>query len=301
MISSLDSNSEAFLNSLNLISNRMQTAQKEITTGLKFTAVSDDPDQVSSLLQTRADLASTQANQQNLSRVKAEADAGEQALQSAVSIMERVRTLGAQGGTGTATPETRQSIASEIGSLLEQLGGISRTSVEGRYIFSGDADQIPPYTIDLTQASPISSYSGTAPTRQVQHPNGTRFAVSKTAQDIFDSPDLTKNVFYSVNNLRVALQNNDQNAIDAALTDTGTALTNLNGSLAYYGTVQNKIAEATDFGSNLVLQLQTRLSSLQDADTTQAILDMQQAQTQQQAALESRGRMPRTSLFDYLG
>jgi flagellin-like hook-associated protein FlgL len=54
MISSLDSNSEAFLNSLNLISNRMQTAQKEITTGLKFTAVSDDPDQVSSLLQTRA-------------------------------------------------------------------------------------------------------------------------------------------------------------------------------------------------------------------------------------------------------
>lgn len=301
MISSLDASSQSFLDSLGQVSNRLQKAQSQISTGLKFQTVSDNPDQVSTLLQAKADLESTQAINTNLGRVKAEVDAGENALQQAVTLVERAQTLAAQGATGTATADTRQQLAGEVGSVLEQLAGISGTAVEGRYIFSGDSDQKAPYSIDLTQANPVSAYAGSAATRQVQHPNGTRFSVSKTAQEIFDNPDATKNVFYSLTTLRTALQNNDQTGIQAALDNVGSALKNLNGSLAYYGTVQNKVAEATDFGSNFVLQLKTQLSSLQDADLSQAIIEMQQAQLQQQAALQSRAKMPRSTLFDYLG
>ena len=198
MISSLAPNTQAFLDSLGQISQRLSRAQREVSSGLKITQASDAPDQISTLLQARADLESTQTIQQNLVRVKAETDAGEQAVSSAVSVLENAQTLGSQGANGIANADTRKQIASQVGSLLEQLGAISRTQVEGRFIFSGDNDHTPPYTVDLTQTNPVSTYGGAASTRQIQHPNGTTFSVAKTAQDVFDSADSTKNVFNSV-------------------------------------------------------------------------------------------------------
>ena len=301
MLRSVDSNTEVFLDSLRRISERMENAQRQVSTGLRFSSVSDDPDHVSTLLQARADLGATQTMQADLGRVKAEVDGGEQALESAVSIVERIRTLGSQGATDTATPESRQAIAEEVGSLLEQLGGISRTTVEGRYIFSGDTDQNAPYAIDLSQTNPISAYAGSSSTRQVQHPNGTRFGVARTAQEIFDSPQASENVFYSVDAIRKALLANDGTAIKNSLSNVIGSLNYLNGQLAHYGTVQNKVAGAIIFGQSQEMQLKTHVGTLEDTDISEAILEFQQAATQQQAALESHAKMPLTSLFDYLG
>jgi flagellin-like hook-associated protein FlgL len=47
--------------------------------------------------------------------------------------------------------------------------------------------------------------------------------------------------------------------------------------------------------------LQTQIGNLQDADLTSAMLELTQAQTQQQAALTARAQMPRTTLFNFLG
>jgi flagellin-like hook-associated protein FlgL len=75
----------------------------------------------------------------------------------------------------------------------------------------------------------------------------------------------------------------------------------LNQQLAFYGNVQNKVAQATDFASTQQTQLQTQISNLQDADLTASILQLNQAQTQEQAALQAEARVPRTTLFDFLG
>jgi len=42
------------------------------------------------------------------------------------------------------------------------------------------------------------------------------------------------------------------------------------------------------------------LSGIEDADLTKSITELNQANLQQQAALQSRARIPRTTLFDYL-
>jgi flagellin-like hook-associated protein FlgL len=75
----------------------------------------------------------------------------------------------------------------------------------------------------------------------------------------------------------------------------------LNSQLASYGNMQNVVADATQFGQTKQVQLQTLVSSLQDADLSQAIVEMNQGQTQEQAALQSRAQLPRTTLFNYLG
>ena len=300
MISSLDPSALRFLSGLNQIEQRSERAQQELTTGLRINTVSDAPDQITSLLQTRADLERVKQADLNLGRVKTEVDTAENALQSAVKLVERAQTLGSQGQSNVNSVSVRQDLAAELGGVLEQLVGISNTSVDGRHVFSGDNDQQAPYTIDLTQANPISPYNGSLSTRQIQNSDGSLISVSKTAQDILDNPDSTKNVFTSINNLRVALLNNDQAGIDAALPDVLTSGTYLNTQLAFYGNVQNQVTSGLDFGSTLETQLQTQISQIQDADMSQAITELTQAKTQQDAALAARAKMPMTSLFNYL-
>ena len=59
MISTLNSGYQQFLNNLNRIQQQTQAAELQVSSGLKLTQVSDAPDQVSTLLQTRANLAGT--------------------------------------------------------------------------------------------------------------------------------------------------------------------------------------------------------------------------------------------------
>jgi flagellin-like hook-associated protein FlgL len=101
--------------------------------------------------------------------------------------------------------------------------------------------------------------------------------------------------------LRGALLASDQPAIGIAFEALSAVGDHLNSELAFAGTSQNKILEANDYGLTLQLQLRTQIGNLEDADLTEAILELNQGQTQQQAALSSRARLPRSTLFDYLG
>ena len=301
MLSSLDSSSQAFLTGLTQIQRRSERAQAQLTTGLRINSISDDPSQIPALLATQAELSRTQQISSNLNNVKAEVDTAEISVQSAVSLVERAQTLGTQGQSSFVSADSRTQIAGELGGILQQLVGVANTTVGGRYIFSGDSDQAVPYSIDLTKANPISAYGGSPSTRQVEHPDGSLFSVAKTAQDLFDSPDAEHNVFQTINNLRTALLNNDQAAINQGIPLLKGIGNYANQQLSFYGVAQNRITDGLDFGATLATQFQARLSGIRDADLSQAITEFTQANTQQQAALASRAKIPRSSLFDYLG
>ncbi len=301
MISRLDNSSEQFLTALKVTQRKLDRAQQEMTSGKRVNTVSDDPDQVSSLLQTRADLGSSIQTKTNFGRVKTEVDTAESVIATAVTLVEHARVLSAQGATGTTTAQTRASLADQLGDVLNQLVAITNTSVEGRSIFSGDSDQSAAYTLDLTQPVPTGTFLGTPASRQIRHPDGTEISVSKTAQEIFDSPNSSENIFGSINALRVALLSNDQSAIDAAIPNLDTAGQYLNQQHAFYGLVQTQVNGALDYADKDQIRLQAKISTIEDADPVAAALELNQAILQQNAALQSRGRLPRTSLFDYLG
>ncbi len=300
MVSNLNPYSQQFVYNLNRIADRMQTAQQQISTGVRVNQVSDAPDSISTLLAARASLSAAQQIQANLGRVKTEVDSGEQALQTAVQLFDQVQTLGAQGDDSMATADTRAQISQQLDGILQQLVGIASTRVEGRYIFSGDADQRPPYTLDLTQANPVSAYQGSAATRVAQNPHGGTFPISETAQTIFDSADPATNVFAAITALRTAINNNDDAGIQAAVSGLSKVGDYLNQQLAFYGTVQNNVAQATNDSQTMQTQLQAQISDLQDTDMTSAILELTQSQTAQQAALQSEALIPRTSLLNYI-
>jgi len=300
MISSLDPTSQAFLTGIDQIQQRLNTAQAQLTTGLKINTVADDPSEIANLWQTRSNLDQVQQINSNLGQVQTEVNTGESVLENAVTLVERAETLGAQGASDTVDANTRQDLAGELGAVLQQLVATSNTTVQGRYIFGGDSDQTAPYSYDPTQTYPVSSYQGSTSTRTIQSPDGSTFSVALTAQQIFDSPNAQQNVFESISGLQQALLNNNSAGISSALANVQTSDTYLNQQLAFYGTVQDRVTSGLNFSQNYETQLQTQLSGIQDADETTSITDLTLAQTQLQAALESRAQIPNKSLFDYL-
>jgi flagellar hook-associated protein 3 FlgL len=302
MISSLNPSAQQFLLNLGQINQQMQQAETQLSTGLSVNQASDAPDKISGILQARASLSATQQVNSDMALTNTEVNSGEQTMESAVQLFDQVQTLGTEGNTSTATAATNAQLGQQVGSLLQQMVGLANTNAGGRYLFSGDSDQQEPYSIDATQNPPVvSAYQGSASTRVAQHPDGSTFPVALTAQTVFDSSDPATNAFSSMENLATALDNNDTAGIQTAVAGLSTVGNYLNRQLAFYGTAQQTVQSATTYGQTLTTQLQTQLSSLEDADAAAAIEQLTQAQTQDQAALQSEALLPRTSLFNFLG
>ena len=290
-----------FLSNLRSISVRMDRAQREIGSGKRVTAASDAPDSLANLMQTHMGIARLEQTKTNLSRVQTEVDAAEGALQISVKLMDRVRTLAMTGASNMQTSETRKNLAGELGSIVERMVGIANTEVDGRFIFAGDSDQGPAFLYDTAQVPVWGAYLGTPATRRAMHPTGVTFGVSQDGGQIFTNADPGKNVLQAIETMRVALLSNDQAAMTAALAPLGGISAQLNSALSYYGTAQNQLAEATDTTAKFKLRIESERATLEDADLTESIVELEQLRFNQQAALEVRSKVPRTSLFDYLG
>ena len=299
MIQSISPTADSFLADINQLEAKVARAQGEIGSGLRVNTPSDDPSVVGDILQINSTLARNTQIGQNLSNVKAEVDGAEGALSSAVSTLDHVATLASQASNFNRSAADRAEAAIEIQDQLQNLIGDANTSVGNRYVFSGDADQTAPYALDLTTTNGTTTYAGSAATRQVEDPRGGSFAVSQTAQQIFDAPGAS--VFAAVNAVRVALLANDPAGVTAAIGSLKTAQDSLNSSLAYYGGVQNQVADATAAASSIGLQLNANLSAVQDADVVAVTSDLTTAQLQLQAAFSARGKFPVTTLFNFLG
>jgi flagellar hook-associated protein 3 FlgL len=301
MTRSVDASNDRYLDALRLINQRVAKAQREVSTGKRVAAPSDDPDSIGALLQVRAELGRIEQTLTNMTRTKTEVDASESALQSAVKLFDRVRSLGMTAASGNNTTLTRQGIADELRTIIERFTGLANTEADGRFVFSGDSDQNHAYAVDFdTQTPPWGVYLGTATTRKATHPTGVQFNVAMTARDIFENVDPAKNAMQSIETLRQALLANDDQAIQSALAPLSGISAHLNSALMFYGNVQSQVADGISTGQTLRLRLSAERAELEDADATASILDLQLASFQQQIALQVKASAPRSSLFEYL-
>ena len=309
MISSLSPQSQRFIADTERVQATISKASLQISSGKAVNVASDAPDVISGLLQLRSVLQRNTQITSNLGLAKSDADSAESALNASVQLMDRAVTLAAQAANTTTDATARQTIATEVGSLLEQMVSASQTQAEGRFVFSGDKENSPSYQLDLASGNGVDQLVNAAATRQIEHPAGGSFSASKTAQEIFDQRNAdgtyaNDNVFAALNGLRNALLIADDSTALAAVQNQipliHQAADHLNVCLAYYGTVQNRIQDATTFGAQYDLRIKTQISQLEDADVVAASLEVSQGTTHLQAAFQMESQIPRSTLFDFL-
>ncbi|HWR49747.1 MAG TPA: flagellin [Bryobacteraceae bacterium] len=312
MMRGTDAASQRFLAAVDRLDRDLERIQRQVGSGRRIETPVDAPDDVSPALILRGRLESTLQTLRNLERVKTEVDSGESAIADVVEAMDRAVSLGTRGATETQTVAGRDGLGQQIQMILEEAVAASAIVIDGRHIFSGDNDGTAPYKLNLGLPNGVEDYQGSASTRRIAHPSGERFAVGRTAQQLFDEPGAS--VFAALNRLRAALANGpvegsatyeadyaaQSDEIASAVADVKNAQNHLGRELAGFGAQQERVNHAINFANKEVVRHRTELSSLEDTDVTAAIIELQTAVVHRDAALGVRSKMPQGSLFDYL-
>jgi flagellar hook-associated protein 3 FlgL len=272
---------------------------ERIASGRRFQRASDAPQDAVTIQNNRSNLARIEQTIANLGRFQAEFETGEKALQSAVGELETAIQTGANAISPSQTAESRSLFASQIEAIAESLIRLANTRSEGRYVFSGDSDGTAAYQFDPLQADPVSAYLGSTSTRQAEAASGSPFAVGIAADTIFDDP--TNNVFDGLIALRDALRANDEAAIGLALESVKAGHGHVNSKLSEFGRQQARVWQEQSSAQSLRITVESQLSQFVDADPFEEATRLTAAENQIEASLTALGRLPRGSLFDYLG
>jgi len=298
--------SEIFLSNLQQIENRISTAEEQLSSGLRVNQASDDPDQISDILQLRAQIAGVQQTQENLSTVTPQVDSAETAIQQAIQILDTATSLATEASGSTSTAAQQADMVPQVEGILQQLVSLSQTSVNGQYIFNGDQGAQSSYCYSLNAAGDavVAPAVQPGPPGQIEDENGVPITIGLTAQQIFDDQDAgspaADNVFAAVSGLLTALQTNSSSGIQTALSNIQAASAHLNNESSFYGAAQNNLTAAGNSSTTTLTQLQQQLSNEQDTDAAQASVDLETANTDEQAAMEAEAEFKPQSLFNYL-
>lgn len=307
MISTLSGVQQLYLVNLGRTQNQMQNAENQLSSGLQVQQPSDAPGAITEILQIQSELGQNQQLQTNLSGVTTELDTADTSLQSTVQQLTSAISLGTEGASSTTSAADRANLATQVGGILQNLVGLSQTTVNGQYIFSGDDTSQPQYQLDSSQSTGVAQLSSPTNTRMIVDGNGAPISVTMTAQQIFDARDSSGNptagnVFVAVSALQTALQNNDTTQITQAIDSLQSASANVNNALQFYGNAEDQINSATTLAQKFQTSEQTQLGQLQDANVPAEALQLTQTQTDEQAALSSEASVEQMkNLFSYLG
>ena len=125
------------------------------------------------------------------------------------------------------------------------------------------------------------------------------------AEDVSSKPlegeEATWSIWDTIFNLKDALENDDVDGIQRAMTRLDNHYESLTSSISTVGRIYGSTTttEATILDSDLTLT--TQRSTVRDADIVEAIMDLKSAQTVYQAALSSTSSVMGLSLVDYMG
>ncbi len=305
MIQGIGANTQEFLANLQILTQETQTTEEQVSSGRTINQPSDDPGELGDVLQLESDLGNVNQVSQNLSQITSQVNTAESALETVTSVLDQVSSLGEQGANSNVTASVRSGLSQQVEQALSQLVSLSQTQYDGQYVFSGSDANQPSYQLDLNSPTGVDQLIANPQTNLIQDATGTTFAVSQTAQQIFDdqNPDgspAADNIFAAVNNVRLALANNDETGLTNALSSLQSAQTHLAESLQFYGGVQDQLSNATSVAQKFQLEYQSGLTQATSTDMATAAITLTQEQTSLQASLQMESSLPKTTLFDLL-
>jgi flagellar hook-associated protein 3 FlgL len=274
-------------------------ASDRVTTGLRFSRVSEDPNAAGQVMRTSGSLRALDQYRRNVDAATARASAEEGALNELTTVLTRATELGIAQATGTATPATRRIAKAEVDQLLRFAVGLGNTRYVDAYLFGGTQASTPPFAVDETDPAALA-FTTTDPTGglQVEISAGQMLGTTHDGTEVFGSA--TDGALAALRDLSAALGADDQAGITAAMADVRTAL---DSTQSLIGDVGARMSQLEVTGANLnalEITLTTFKSDLQEVDFEQAVTELVGRQTAFQAAMLATSKVMGMNLTDYV-
>lgn len=158
------------------------TTQSHISTGRRVLTPSDDPVAASQMLDVNEAKAANKQFADNAASVKARLSQQESALSSITRLLQDVRTLVVQSGSGALTPGDLRSIAEEIDGRYQELIGLANsTDGSGEYLFAGFRTGTKPFA---ETAPGVVAYFGDEGRREVAVSASRAIAINDSGAEV---------------------------------------------------------------------------------------------------------------------
>ena len=291
---------------LNRVSDRLSKAQTKIASNKELTKPSDDPFETSRAMALRQSLAGTQQYTRNAQDAMGWAEATEQALGQITDEVHRARTLLVQGASDSADPESRRSIAIELGQVIESIKQNANATYGGNYLFSGSETGTAPYALGAGGDAYLGDEAGWDVTKAGvvrEIGPGVSLSINTVAREFMgDGTSGGDDKLLDVLRDAVASLNADDGASVG-----GTDLKRLDANLdkllevrARNGARSNRLESAVTRLGELEESTTKQLSETEDADIAETLIDFNSQQAAYQAALRAGASLVQSSLMDFL-
>jgi len=267
-------------------------AQKLLSTGKRINSPSDDPSGTLYSVRARSLRSAFDQYAKNLGSAEASLKTGEAALSDVQLLVRKARQLGVQGATASLDQPARNAIADEIAALQTKIVDLGNTqSGSGNYIFAGQR----------TDTKPFEVVNG----ELIYRGDDASVTVEMSANETLIASGSGR---ATISGAWTALENLRQNLLDGNIADISAtdlaAIDSADDAVAQErGRIGARLQTAEQykaFHQRRQDELTEQISGVEEVDITQAILNLKQAETAYQAALQSVSMSQGLTLMDFL-
>jgi len=286
-------NSMLTTNSVNALQksfSKLADLQNEASSLKRITKPSDAPADTVSAMQLHAGLDRNDQYTRNLSDAQGWLGNADNALTSTVTQLQQVNDLVVQASNSSLDANARAGIAAQIDSIRSQIIGLANTTYAGRPIFAGTASGTVAYDAN-------GQYVGVSAPVDRNIAPGQRIQVNVNGDTVFGQPG--SDLFTTLSQISNAVRN-DPSQLNTLQTQLGTQTTQVQGQLALVGSQFSRVQSVQNQNTSDGLTMKQNLSSIEDADVAEVMVNLQAQSVAYQAALSATAQAITPSLTDFL-
>ncbi|HSY17145.1 MAG TPA: flagellar hook-associated protein FlgL [Candidatus Acidoferrales bacterium] len=304
---------DSMLNQFNLLASTQQNLQSQVSTGLRVQAPSDDPVAMQNTLGYLANQSVQAQYSANIGLLQTRAASVDTVLQSLQTISSRAGEIATGAGSATNSQSDLNNYADEVNKLINQVVSAANTKdpSTGKYLFGGTASGSAPFTTATDANGDVTgvTYNGNSTVNQAQI--GAGLTASADIPGANTSGTGARGLITDsqsgadfLNHL-ISLRDNLQAGNTTAVTNTDAANlqkdeNNISYQVANNGVMQNQLTAAGTFATSSSQSLSQMISNSSSADLMTTMVQLNQAQTSYQAALQSGAKIMQLSLLNYI-
>ena len=269
--------------------------QERLATGRKINRPSDDPVRVHRIIEYGETLSSMDQYMRNIDYAKDYLAVVDKVLGQATGILVRLKEIAVGQATATATAQTREYAAYEVGELYNQMVAIGNTRLGERYIFAG-------YLYTTQPFDTSGNYWGDTNETSLKIGAGNTFTYGFTGAKVFKGTGISGgvDVFTIISDFKTALENNDLSGIQASIDDLEDALDQMNSIRSEVGARMHRLSSQREINEGVKLELEILLSGLRDADITEVATALARRETTLQALYRGASRIFELNIFNFI-
>ena len=270
--------------------------QREVSSGRRVHAASDDPTAAPAILAERAELRALDQYVRATDSVESRLSVVDSTLTHVIETLTAAQTTVAAASNSGLTPQQRQAFSLELRSLRDTVLADLNTQYQGQYIFSGARTATSPYA---EVAGVVQAYAGDTTEVAVDIDRGRAAVVTFDGDSLVRGGD-AEGLFEVFDALAQAAASGDLAGLGQGMAALERAFDRFTAAQSRVGAGLSGLEDHRQRLDDLARASDARRSSLEDANLAESIIGMQQADAAHQAAVGAVSQATRLSLFDFL-